>query len=126
MTMVKPVGVYISEGTLRDAATESNLQGASKSELLRFALLRTVMSAKEARDTVFGITEDYQETNGRVDAKIPDHELELVVSKYPDVPISDLARYGFALAAGELNERAWTAAKKDRGYRAHKKNRVAS
>jgi hypothetical protein len=123
--MVKSIGAYVSDGTLREAAIESNLQGASKSQILRFALLRTVMSAREARNTIFGEPNDLQETAGRVDAKIPDHELELVKRAYPDVALSDLARYGFGLASGEPDTRAWENASVPRGYQAHKKNRKA-
>jgi hypothetical protein len=118
--MVKSIGAYVSEGTLREAAIESNLQGASKSQILRFALLRTVMSAREARNTIFGEPEDLHETAGRVDAKIPDHELALVQNKYPDIPISDLARFGFALSAGEPHERAWETASVKRGRKPRK------
>ena len=118
--MVKSIGAYVSEGTLRDAATESNLQGASKSQILRFALLRTVMSAREARNTIFGEPDDLHETAGRVDAKIPDHELALVKNKYPNIPISDLARYGFALATGEPHDRAWENSTVKRGPKPRK------
>ena len=119
--MVESVGVVVSEGTLREAASESRLEGASKSQILRFALLRTVMSAKEARNTIFGDPNDLQETNGRVDAKIPNHEMKLVRGKYPDEPISDLARYGFALCStGEPDDRARESATVKRGPKPRK------
>jgi hypothetical protein len=113
--MVRSVGVYVSEGTLREAADESRLQGASKSEIVRFALLRTVMSAREARTTIFGEPTDLHETAGRVDGRIPDHELEMVQNKYPHLSISEIGRYGFGLASNELPDIALEGAKVKRG-----------
>jgi hypothetical protein len=57
------------------------------------------MSAKEARATVFGNIDDLHETNGRVDAKMPEHELRLIRERFPDIPMSDLARLGLNVAA---------------------------
>jgi hypothetical protein len=113
--LVRSVGVYVSEGTLREVAEESRLQGASKSEILRFAVLRTIMSAREARSTVFGEPSDLHETSGRVDGKMPDHELEAVQRKYPQLSLSEIARYGLGLCSNELPETALEAAKVKRG-----------
>lgn len=102
--MSGPLNVSLPENTLRRAAYESRLDGASKSEVVRYAWLRLFMSASEARATVFGI--DLTETNGRVGAYIPQHELNLGREKFPDLNISEIARYALAKAAGETDEGA--------------------
>jgi len=102
--MASPLNVTLPENTLRRAAYESRLDGASKSEVVRYAWLRLFMSASEARATVFGT--DLSETNGRVGAYIPQHELNLGREKYPDMNISQIARFALALAAGETPEQA--------------------
>ena len=89
------VGVIVPDGILSDAARESQLQGANKSQVLRFALLRLIMPAKEARATVFSDPAEMMETKGRVDAKIPDHELERVVRGHRDRARYDTWRGGF-------------------------------
>lgn len=113
--MVRSVVVNVPPGTLRDAAYESHLTEASQSQLLRFAILRTIMSAREARETIFGSPEDITETNGQIAAKIPDHELAMVEEQFPGVEISTIARAGFALSSGEPHDRAWRNAKRVRG-----------
>jgi hypothetical protein len=113
--MVRSVVVNLTEGQLREAAIESRLTEASKSQILRFAILRTIMSAREARETVFGNPEEITETNGQVSAKIPDHEIAMIERHFPDVEISTIARAGLLLSAGEPHSRAWEDAKRTRG-----------
>jgi len=102
--MSSPVGVYLPEGTLRRAAFESRLDGASKSEVVRYAWLRLFMSASQARATVFGV--DLTETNGRVNSYIPEHELAAGRDRFPDMTVSQIARFALAKAAGETDEDA--------------------
>ena len=113
--MVRSVGVYVTEGMLKEAAIESRLSEASKSQILRFSILRTIMSSREARETIFGSPEQITETNGRIDAKIPDHEIKMIEESFPGIDISVIARAGLALASGEPHERAWETAKRVRG-----------
>jgi hypothetical protein len=73
------------------------------------------MSAKDARAAVFGTPEEITETKGRVDAKIPDHEIAMIEARFPGIDISEVARAGFALASGALHDDAWESAKRTRG-----------
>lgn len=123
--MVRSVNVLVSEGTLRESALESRLTEATKSQILRFALLRTIMSAREARETVFGTAEQITETDGHVSAKIPEHEIKMITEHFPDLELSEIARAGFALATGEPHERAWKNAKLSRGPKPRKSKDAA-
>lgn len=120
--MLRSVGVYVNEGVLKTAAIESRLTEASKSQILRYSLLRTLMSSAEAKAIVFGSPDDLTETNGRIDTKIPDSELAMIEERFPGVEISEVARAGLALASGEHHERAWEQAKWKRGRKPRSKN----
>lgn len=115
--MMVSVGAYVPEGILSRAAYESRLEGASKSQLVRIALLRLVMPAAEARETVYGSVSNLAEINGRVNAQIPEHEMQLIRERYPDVPFSDLARLALALAAGMPDHQARDLVESTRGTR---------
>lgn len=107
--MATTVGAYIPEGTLRDAASEARLDGASKSQVVRYALLRQIMSARQARLAVFGSPDDLTETSGRVDSYVPAHELERIKAKMMELDFSEIStfvRYALALIAGETSEDA--------------------
>ena len=107
--MPSTVGAYIPDGTLRDAAREGQLHGASKSQVVRFALLRQIMSARQARLAVFGSLDDMTETSGRVDSFVPTHELEQIKAKMAEMDFTDLStfvRYALAFIAGETPEDA--------------------
>lgn len=106
MTATVSTGAYVPDGIIREVVRESNLQGASKSQVLRFALLRLIMSSKEARLTIFGNPDEITETNGRIDAKIPVHEVEMIRNAYPDISLSELARYGLEISRGEAAHEA--------------------
>jgi len=102
--MTGPLNVSLPDGTLLRAAYESRLDGASKSQVVRYAWLRLFMSASQARKTVLGV--DLTETNGRVGAYIPQHELSLGRQKHPDMTVSQIARFALAKAAGETDDDA--------------------
>jgi hypothetical protein len=103
-SMPSTLGVYLPDGILRQAAYESRLDGASKSEVVRFAWLRLFMSAQDAREIVFGV--DLSETDGRVNSFIPKHELAMGRKLYPDMTVSEIARFALALIAGETPDKA--------------------
>ncbi|WP_413799124.1 hypothetical protein [Streptomyces iranensis] len=109
------MGAYVSEGALSRAAYESRLDGASKSQIVRFSLLRLIMPADEARTAVFGELSDLKETRGRVDASLPVHEMNLIRRHYPGIPVSDLVRLGLAVASGVPEEQARVIARVKRG-----------
>lgn len=107
MILLTSVGVFsVPEGTLRQAIEQSGLpKTASKQQILRFALLRLTKGAAKAREIVFGDS-DLSEVNGRVYAKMPADEVEEVLAAFPGASISELARYGLRLTAGDVDHDA--------------------
>ena len=96
------IGVHVSEGTLAEAARETGLLGATKSQVLRYSALSLLYGAETARAIAIGNDQDLSSITGQVIFRLDDAHLAQLRQLYPDMSVSEIIRFGLARASGTM------------------------
>jgi hypothetical protein len=96
------IGVHVSEGALAEAARETGLLGATKSQVLRYSALSLLYGPKTARAIAIGNDQDLSSVTGQVIFRLDDAHLAQLRQRYPGMSVSEIIRYGLAQASGTM------------------------